>query len=225
MNRAQVNVYLKTIMAFMMTAGAILLAACSHTQLTLEPRAITQYQIPYQRFTYGLQPVDDGLFDEGLIIIFPLISGSIFAAPSPLILQISPAEQGVFTFDIPQDVDALASEIQGFDLLIEPKEARILRLGTFYSDGYRSSLGDAGFINGNNGNTLVLTYFSTAVSITGPLHQYGETFEHQLTIKQRGWYWLEISQQGAHHYLVKPYAGSTSQIYLAVLVDEMAAAY
>jgi len=202
---------------------AQLLVACSRFPLANNHDTEQAYQLNYHRFTYGLQPVDDSFVDDGLNLIFPLVSGSIFGAPSEEILQISPANAGTFTFVVPQKVDGLAGEIDEQGLSVVPADTRILRMGTFHAYPYYQTLGDGGFINGKNGNALVFTYFSKAVAITGKLFQYGEVFEHELNIQGPGWYWLEISKQGGNSYLIRPYDGTSQEIYFAVLLDEMAA--
>lgn len=202
---------------------SLLTVACSHIPDRSSSLDSQQYQLSYQRFTYGLQPVDESFIDDGLNLVFPVIRGSIFGSPSELILQITPAEAGRFTLNVPQEIDVLASEIQEENLQVQPRDTRVLRMGTFHTYPYYQTLGDGGFINGKNGNALVFVYFSQSSSITGQLAQYGEIFEHEVSIDQAGWHWLEISKEEQNNYRVGNYEGDNEDIYFAVLLDEMAA--
>jgi hypothetical protein len=200
-----------------------ILVACGVNPSKQAQNLPNQLDLPYHRFTLSLKPVDESFIDSGLSLIFPLVTGSIFASPSEEILHISPAHNGRFVLDLPQDIDGFAREINEQGLLVEPAETRILRMGTFHVYPYYQALGDGGFINGENGNALLLVYFSQAASISGRLAQFGEVFIHDLNIKQTGWHWLEIAKKSEHTYEVTNFKQGLQHIYFAVLLDDMAA--
>lgn len=208
------------------------LVACSHFSPpptdklanSLEPRTERgYYQLSYHRFTHTLKPVNDNFADDGLSLIFPLISGSIFGEPSEVILGMSAAHDGRFRLNIPQQVDTLAKPFDQGGLDVQPENTRVLRMGTFHSYPYYQTLGDGGFINGRNGNALVFVYFSQAASISGELKQFGDSFTYSVKVEEPGWQWLEIANNAQRSYQVTNYTGSSETIYFAVLIDEMTA--
>lgn len=200
----------------------ISLAACSHHTVRSYSFSTGEYQLNYQRFTYSLSPVDESYIDNGLSLVFPVITGSLFAMPSDLIFQISSGENGRFTLQVPDDIDVFAQEFRDDGLDVQPSDTRFVRMGTFHSYPYYHSLGDGGFVNGLNGNALVFVYLSNAVKITGDVKQLGETFSHNIHVDKPGWYWLEISKVSDRHYHISSFKKDFKHIYFAVLLDDMA---
>ena len=204
----------------------VFISACSHQKMlasdldkSINPQ---HYELSYQRYSYNLQPISETFVDEELNLIFPAISGAILGNPNGLILQVAEGKQGQFTFAVPQGIDELAKEITQSGLTVDPADTRVLRMGTFHSYPYYHSLGDASFVNGQNGNALIFVYFSQQSRVAGSFEIYNEIFDHQLDIKEAGWSWIEIAKQNDNHYLLKNFSGTFEDIYFAVLLDEMA---
>ena len=202
---------------------SLYLSACSHQQIAANDSNLEHYEFTYQRYSYNLQPIDDSFIDQQLSIIFPAISGAIIGSPSGEILKIANAQDGNFKLDVPLSVDGLAREISNSTLRIEPKDTRVLRMGTFHSYPYYLNLGDASFVNGENGNALIFVYFSQQVKIEGEMQIRNEIFDHDLNIGKAGWQWLEIAKISSKRYSIRRYLGQAKDIYFVVLLDNMAA--
>jgi len=198
------------------------LSACSYHSASLKDVRKQSYDMSYQRYSYSLQPISESFVDEELNLIFPAISGAILGNPNGVILNIIEAKQGQLVFDVPQNIDDIAKEVTYSELSVEPADTRVLRMGTFHSYPYYQTLGDASFVNGQNGNALIFVYFSQQSRVSGKMEVYDEIFEHQLDIKQSGWNWIEITRQSDKHYVLKNFGGNVEDIYFAVLLDDMA---
>lgn len=208
----------------LMLALIQLIISCGLIPTPKDQAELDHYQLAYQRFSYSLKLINESLVDQGLHLIFPMINGSIFVSPSETILHISKGDNVFFDFKVPKLAESKAIVFQPEGHSENPIDTRVMRLGACHSYPYYQNLGDGSFVNGANGNALIFVYFSQQVKITGILQQQsGDTYYHDLDIKETGWHWLEISKESNNKYSINLFRGIKENIYLAVLLDEMAA--
>ncbi len=201
---------------------SFLVAACSSIGPQGDRLGSVKYDISYSHYAYNSKRVP--YTAEGqLSLIFPAIPGLIFGRPTENILSIVDVQSSKeFTLELPSFLDQEADYLREPQLKISPKDAKILRLGTFHIyPHYQGEVGGGGFIDTESGNALILVYFSKPSKLTGTLVSSGKNYHHDIKISTAGWHWVEVNTIHPQEYVLKKYAKSEKTIDFMVFVDDV----
>lgn len=203
--------------------GALVLASCA----TLDRQRVDSASF---ELSYGFYTLDPGSFrmvrvradvqESGLVLVFPVVPGSITGPPSgPPLQTVAVQPGGAFELRLPAAMESRASPFDSASLAIEPAGTRVARLGTFHEyPEYGVFRGGGGFIDTSSGNSLLLVYFSNPARLSGAVRDPTGAYEYDVTVERAGWSWLVVREQDNSSFLVQAYTGSARTIEFGVLL-------
>lgn len=200
-----------------------LMAACTNTKHQNPSANSIKYDIAYGYYSYNLEKLSNKN-QNSLKLLFPSIPGLIFGNPTKNNIHVVSIQSSkYFTLELPSHLDGKADYLRTSQLEIEPKDTKILRLGTFYIyPNSTKAMGGGGFIDTKSGNILLLVYFSKPSRISGTLSLSGEHYDHKIKITNAGWHWLEVKKRSPKEYTIAKYTGSYDSIDFMVLSSSSA---
>lgn len=197
------------------------LHACANIDRDQDDPEPSSFELGYGFYTQSFQRLEGYRQESGLTLIFPAIPGALFGNPTGDILHIADVGDGP-TFDLvlPGNVSARAETLNSQELDVAPSDTKVLRLATFHIfPSYENHIGGGGFVNAESGNFLILVYFSNAVEIRGTTSMGGEVFDHEVSVSEPGWSWIEVAELSPNSYQVYQYDGSAEDVEFSVIVD------
>lgn len=206
----------------LVVASLACLSGCGPASVTPQPpkAEFVSFALSYGKYTPSRQKLSEQVNDQGLELLFPVISGGLFGQPSETLLRRLSVDGGHFQLTLPNTMDNLATPYVGSELVITPEDTRLLRLATFYAYAQQSS-GGGGFLQRTSGNPLILIYVSQPATVKGRAKVDERSFVHDYQLTERGWHWLEFINTGENTVQVRPYSGSTQQIEFSVFVENL----
>ena len=149
------------------------------------------------------------LDDRDITIEFPLITGSIFGAPSTGAVLIERARLGQ---TVKLDLERLRENAARFasplnpqmaaaGMVVEPHNARFARVGTFVSVSQTDrSMASGVFVQPETRIALALVYFDEPCRISGLLRLGFVEANHDIVIASRGLHWIRINEPTNNRY-------------------------
>jgi len=153
-----------------------------------------------QQSTLGLRDVT---------LKFSLIPGSIFGAPSTGDVLIERTQVGnTFNLDLRRLGDSAARLASPLNprmaeagMVIEPRNTRLARVGTFVFDTQTDQSSAAGmFIEPGTRDALALVYFDEPCRIAGLMRMGEIEARHDIVIPGRGLHWIGIRESAGNHF-------------------------
>ena len=161
------------------------------------------------------------LSSSDVTVKMPLIAGSIFGSPNTGHVLIERAQIGTSVdLDIERLLSAgarLASPVESkmaqAGLVVEPRNARFARFGTFVFDSQTDkTIGFGGFIDRSTRTTLVLVYFDEPCRISGSLRLGALEAEHNIVVRSGGLHWIRVKETAANRYELDNFDATRSVI-------------
>jgi len=149
------------------------------------------------------------LDNREITIEFPLISGSIFGAPSTGAVLIERARLGqTVKLDLERLLENAARfasplnpQMAAAGMVVEPRNARFARLGTFVSVSQADRSSASGvFVEPQTRIALALVYFDEPCRISGLLRLGSVEANHDIVIVSRGLHWIRINEPTNNRY-------------------------
>lgn len=79
-------------------------------------------------------------------------------------------------------------------------------------------MGGGGFIDTENGDNLMLVYFSNPAVVSGTLRFEEDEFDHNINIYHSVWSWIKLSKVSNNRYILSVYEGDLKNIEFTVLM-------
>lgn len=152
----------------------------------------------------GMKLPMDSDFLEHVVFNLPIISGGVFGTPdaNQERFLLFPDANNQIQIDLNLErkkfrkaAKPLREQYTSRGVVAKPSNTKIARFGTFAYD-----LQDTGQIVGtslgikNSSEILMLVYFSKKSTVTGQLILGEETYNHNITIPKKGFYWLRSKE-------------------------------
>lgn len=142
------------------------------------------------------------VIDE-VTVRFPLIAGSIFGSPQSGDILVERARVGS---SLSLDVERMRSagarfaspaepHVVSAGLVVEPRNARFARFGTFVTEALSSkAIGYGSFIDSKSRTALALVYFDEPCRISGVMRAGRLEAKHSISIRTAGLHWVRIKE-------------------------------
>ncbi|MBD3610246.1 MAG: hypothetical protein HUJ30_06820 [Gammaproteobacteria bacterium] len=181
-------------------------------QAVLEYKKFHQASFELVYTTHQNDLIDTSFGPQDIFFAMPYISGQIFGSPdvhgfccvspesaSQVSLQLKRMEH-----QMRKVAKSLNDNSMTHGLSIAPAETRIARVGVLAFDERSQNIaGDAGFVDPNTREYLILIYSDRACLIKGEIMLGTERFVHNIELNRSGLHWLRVEEYGDNNYYLE----------------------
>lgn len=200
-----------------------ILQGCSTSRSLGDSAEYDSFNIHVAHCTYDHEVVESYRPNDEFVLIFPTLPGVISGSPTSDIVQyVATLPNKSFRLNLPKKMGTRAKPLSQKGLTVEPKETKIIRLGTFHAYPEKDDhIGGGMFIDSSTGHYYTLVYFSESASLIGE-DQYGDIkTTYDIKNAKSGWNWIRSIEVKKDIYEVSLYSEPNSKIKFCTLVREI----
>jgi hypothetical protein len=184
---------------------------------------VSEVSIRVEAIDDSSRPVPSGLGNRPVLAAFPIIRGALYGSPEGDPVLLEPATFGMsfkLSLALLQDrlkpyAAPLTQDKLSQGLVIEPKDTKLVRAGTFFHDGETGKpMSGAGLHETNSTAQIIFVYFDRPCEVVGEVKSPIGSLVHNFKISRAGLHWLKMTRSGGT-YGVEPTPWASSLVMVA----------